>query len=91
MSENEYNYIRKCLVDSGVSAYMWNDETMFSEFKKSKTDRAVSIGDGSDLVIMGEGIVQAKNVLDVKNRYFSQILTVRLKTIMKPHICELLQ
>lgn len=40
---------------------------MFTEFRKKKTDRTVSIGERSDLDIVGEGRVNATIVVDGNN------------------------
>lgn len=43
---------------------MWNSDSVFRELVLKKLYHTVSIGDGSDLPIMGQGTVRASTVVN---------------------------
>lgn len=67
---------------------MLNDETMFTELKKKKMDRSISIEDGYNMNIVGEVSGRVKTVVDGKAWYCAQGCTVCPESFIKPHICE---
>ena len=52
-----------CIIDSGATSHICNDERMFVELKSFKRSQSVVLGDSHCLVAIGSGLVKLSLVL----------------------------